>query len=150
MRVDEASHRISAAPEHVFGAFLDPDLFVSWLPPEGMSGRLERFDADGYRLVLTYLDPPTGGGKATADSDVADVRRVVVDPPHRLVEEVDFPSDDPAYAGTMTMTWTFVADGDGTLVTIAATEVPRGIDHDVHVGALTDSLRQLARAVERD
>ena len=134
----------------MFAAFVDADALEAWLPPEGMTGRLERFDADaGYRMVLTYLEPPEGGGKASADSDVSEVRRTEVVAGRRIVEEVDFPSDDPAFAGTMVMTWTFEPQGDGTLVTITATDVPRGIDQDVHVGALESSLRQLAAHVER-
>lgn len=149
MRADRATRHIAAHPERVFRAFTDPDLFVSWLPPEGMSGRLEEFDAEkGYRMVLAYDEPPAGGGKATEDTDVSVVRRVVVDAPRRIVEEVDFPSDDPDFEGTMTMTWTFEAEADGTLVTVEATDVPPGIVQDAHVGAMISSLAQLARVVE--
>lgn len=149
MRADRATRHIAAAPERVFRAFIDPDLFVLWLPPEDMSGRLEEFDAEtGYRMVLTYDHAPEGGGKTTEDSDVSVVRRVEVDPPRRLVEQADFESGDPAFAGTMTMTWTFEDEPGGTLVTVEATDVPHGIPQDVHVGALVSSLAQLARVVE--
>ncbi|MGP3533285.1 SRPBCC domain-containing protein [Microbacterium sp. RD1] len=149
MRVDHATRHIGADAERVFRAFIDPDLFVSWIPPEGMSGRLEQFDAErGYRMVLTYDHPPDGGGKASVDSDVSVVRRVRVDPPRLLVEEVDFPSVQPAFAGTMRMTWTFDAEQGGTLVAVEATDVPAGIDQDVHIGAMISSLAQLAHAVE--
>lgn len=149
MRADRANRHIAAEPDRVFRAFTDPDLFVSWLPPEGMTGRLEEFDAErGYRMVLHYDAPPPGGGKATEDSDVSVVRRVLVDPPRMLVEEVDFPSPDPSFAGTMRMTWTFQREPEGTLVTVEATDVPEGVRQDVHVGALISSLAQLARVVE--
>ncbi len=150
MRVDRATRHISADPARVFHAFTDPELFVTWIPPEGMRGDLEHFDAEtGYRMRLTYAHPPLTGGKTTHDSDVAEVRRIRVDPPREIVEEVDFDSDDPAFAGTMRMTWTFAAEPEGTLVTVAATDVPPGIDQDVHVGAFIASLGQLARCVER-
>ncbi|WP_127473869.1 SRPBCC domain-containing protein [Microbacterium sulfonylureivorans] len=149
MRVDAASRFIAAEPEDVFRAFVDPDLMLLWLPPDGMTGRFERFDAvTGYRMVLRYDEAPTGGGKASADEDIAEVRRVDVDPPERLVEEVDFPSDDPAYAGTMTMTWTFTEGDGGTYVDIEATGVPHGIDPGDHAVGLASSLRNLARLVE--
>lgn len=149
MRVERATRHITADPERVFRAFTDPDLFVAWIPPEGMSGRLEQFDAErGYRMVLSYDHPPEGGGKATPDTDVSVVRRVELDPPRRIVEEVDFPSGDPAFAGTMRMTWTFEPEATGTLVTVAATDAPDGIDQDVHVGAMISSLAHLARTVE--
>lgn len=148
-RADRATRHVRADREAVFRAFTDPELFVRWLPPEGMTGRLVEFDAEcGYRMVLTYEHPPQGGGKASADTDVAVVRRMEVRPPERLVEEADFPSDDPAFAGTMRMTWTFEAEDAGTLVTVEATDVPVGIDQDVHVGALVTTLIQLAHVVE--
>lgn len=149
MRVDEASRFLAAEPDEVFRAFVDPALLLAWLPPEGMTGRLESFDAHaGYRMVLRYLEPPAGGGKANADEDIAEVRRVRVEPPELLVEEVDFASDDPAFAGTMTMTWTFTEGDGGTYVEVAATGVPEGIDPVDHVAGMASSLRNLARLVE--
>ena len=99
---------IAASPEEVYAAFVDAVALTAWLPPAGMSGRFERFDprpGGSYRMVLTYVDAPTSGGKATSDSDIVDVRFVDVVPGVRVVQAVDFVSDDPAYAGTMTMTW---------------------------------------------
>jgi uncharacterized protein YndB with AHSA1/START domain len=149
MRADRATRHIAAEPDRVFRAFIDPELFVGWVPPEGMTGRLEEFDAErGYRMVLRYEHPPEGGGKASADSDVSVVRRVVVERPRRIVEEVDFPSDDPSFSGAMRMTWTLEPEAAGTLVTVEATEVPEGIPQDVHVGGMISSLAQLAHAVE--
>src|SRR3546814_2724573 len=102
MRAERFTRHITAEPERVFRACTDPDLFVAWMPPEGMSGVLEEFDAErGYRMVLTYDHAPEGGGKASSDTDVSVVRRVELDAPRRIVEEVDFPSGDPAFAGTM-------------------------------------------------
>jgi hypothetical protein len=45
----------------------------------------------------------------------------------RVVQAVDFVSDDPAYAGTMTMTWQLAAEPGGTRVEIRADDVPAGI-----------------------
>jgi uncharacterized protein YndB with AHSA1/START domain len=145
MRVDSASRFIAAAPDDVFEAFIDPARLLLWLPPDGMSGRFDRFDSEtGYRLVLTYDSPPDGGGKATDSPDVAEVRRTAVERPDRIVEEVDFPSDDPAFSGTMTMTWTFEPQAAGTLVTVEARDVPEGIDPQDHASGMSSSLANLA------
>jgi uncharacterized protein YndB with AHSA1/START domain len=43
----------------VFAALTDPKAVVVWLPPDGMTGRFEHFDArpgGSYRLGLTYAD----------------------------------------------------------------------------------------------
>lgn len=149
MRVDAASRFIAAEPDDVFRAFVDPAAMLAWLPPDGMTARFERFDAEaGYRMVLTYDEPPAQGGKATAESDVADVRRVDIEAGEHIVEEVDFPSDDPAFCGIMTMTWTFTEGDGGTYVVVEATGVPRGIDPGDHVVGLESSLSNLARFVE--
>ena len=92
-----------------------------------MSGRFERFDArpgGSYRLVLTYADASTARGKATADSDIVEARFVDVVPGVRVVQAVDFVSDDPAHAGTMTMIWEVTAVDGGTRVDIRADASP--------------------------
>ena len=151
MRVDSAHGVVEATREQVYRAFVDPDLLVAWLPPSGMRGRLERFEAQtggGFRMVLTYDDPAEVPGKFTADSDVSEVRFAELAPGHRVVWEVDFPSDDPALAGTMTMTWTFAAHGRGTSVEVVATGVPDGIDADAHAAGLRSSMENLARLLD--
>ncbi|GAA3458075.1 hypothetical protein GCM10018963_00880 [Saccharothrix longispora] len=107
-RTDTGSRVIAAPPERVYAALVDPAALETWLPPEGMTGRFDRFDArpgGSYRLVLTYADASAAPGKATADSDVVEARFVDVVPGARVVQAVEFESADPAYAGTMTMTW---------------------------------------------
>ena len=107
-RTDTASRVIATAPEAVYAALVDPDALTAWLPPDGMSGRFERFDArpgGSYRLVLTYAEASTARGKSTANSDIVEARFVELVPGVWLVQAVDFVSDDPANAGTMTMTW---------------------------------------------
>jgi hypothetical protein len=48
---------------------------------------------------------PASRAKATADSDIVESRFIDLVPDVRVVQAVDFVSDDPAYAGTMTMRW---------------------------------------------
>jgi uncharacterized protein YndB with AHSA1/START domain len=138
---------IAAPPEQVYAAFVDPDALIAWLPPEGMTATFERFDprpGGSYRLVLTYADASRAQGKATADSDVVEARFVDVVPDVRVVQEVDFVSDDPAFAGTMTMTWEVTAVEQGTRVNITAHDVPDGISAEDHATGLTSSLANLA------
>ena len=151
-RTDAASRVIAAPPDRVYAALVDPEALVSWLPPNGMSGRFEQFDArpgGSYRLVLTYTDASTQRGKATADSDIVDVHFVDLVPGVRLVQTADFVSDDPANAGTMTMTWTLTAVDAGTRVDIRADDVPTGISAEDHAAGLASSLANLAAYLER-
>src|SRR3954453_12764747 len=105
-RTDTASRVIASPPDRVFAALVDPEALTAWLPPDGMSGRFERFDArprGSYRLPVTYSDASNSRGKATADSDIVEVGFLDVVPGVRVVQAVDFVSDDPAHAGTMIM-----------------------------------------------
>ncbi|WP_326555305.1 SRPBCC family protein [Micromonospora sp. NBC_01813] len=151
-RTDTAARVMSAPVERVYAALVDPAALTAWLPPQGMTGRFERFDArpgGSYRLVLTYTDASTAPGKATADSDVVEARFVDIVPGVRVVQAVDFVSDDPAYAGTMTMTWEVSPADDGTRVVIRADDVPAGIRAEDHAAGLASSLANLATYVER-
>jgi uncharacterized protein YndB with AHSA1/START domain len=151
-RTDTASRVIAASPDHVYAALVDPEALISWLPPRGMSGRFERFDArpgGSYRLVLTYEDAETARGKATADSDIVDVRFLDLIRGVRVVQAVDFVSDDPVNAGTMTMTWELTAVNAGTRVDIRAEDVPAGISVEDHAAGLASSLDNLAAHLEQ-
>jgi uncharacterized protein YndB with AHSA1/START domain len=146
-RTDAASRVILAPIDRVYAALVDPEALTAWLPPDGMRGRFERFDArpgGSYRLVLTYADASIAQGKTTADSDVVEGCFVDVVPGVRVVQAVNFISDDPAQAGTMTMTWEVTAVAAGTRVDIRADNVPAGISPEDHAAGLTSSLANLA------
>src|SRR4051794_12608108 len=101
-RTDSASRVIDASLERLYAALTDPEALAEWLPPNGMTGAFEWFDATpggGYRMRLTYRG--AGTGKTTSDSDVVNARFVELQLPRRVVQEVQFVSDDPALAGTM-------------------------------------------------
>ena len=151
-RTDRASRVIAAPPEAIFRAFLDPAALIAWLPPTGMRGELLSFEPrEGglYRMALTYQDSGAEmRGKSSADSDVVEGRFVEIVPDRRIVQSGTFESDDPAFAGTMTMTWTFDPEEQGTRVTIIADNVPPGISKADHDAALNASLANLARCVE--
>lgn len=150
-RTDRSSRVIAAPPERTYAALVDRELLLRWLPPDGMRGRFERFDlrpGGSYRLVLTYDDASGAPGKASADRDVVEARVVEVVPGARVVQAVDFVSDDPAYAGTMTMTWAVTAVEQGTRVDITAVDVPDGISAEDHDAGLASSLANLAAVLE--
>ena len=150
-RTDCAFRVIGARPEEIFAALVDADALVQWLPPSGMTGQFERFDArpgGSYRLVLAYDDNSAGSGKASPDADIVEARFLEVVPNVRVVQAVDFVSDDPAFAGTMTMTWVLSSEHGGTRVEIRADDVPNGITSEDHATGLRSSLANLAAYVE--
>src|SRR6185437_15466619 len=148
---DRGTRVVAAPPGRVWAALVDPEALLAWLPPGEMTGRFEWFDArpgGSYRMVLTYADGSGAPGKATADSDIVEARFVGIVPGERVVQAVDFVSDDPAYAGTMTMTWQVTAVDAGTRVNIVATDVPDGITAEDHAAGLASSPAKLAAHVE--
>jgi len=150
-RTDRASRVVAADRAAVYAALVDREALEAWLPPQGMTGRFERFDprpGGSYRLVLTYADAAGARGKATAESDIVEARFVDLVPDVRVVQEVDFVSDDPAFAGTMTMTWEVTSVEGGTRVDITADDVPDGISAEDHATGLASSLANLAEHLE--
>ncbi len=144
---DTASRIIAADHTRVYAALVDQAALETWLPPAGMTARFERFDlraGGSYRLVLTYTDDSAAPGKATANSDIVEARIVDLVADARVVQAVDFESDDTAFAGTMTMTWEVAPVGAGTRVDITAADVPDGISAEDHAQGLGSSLENLA------
>ncbi len=135
----------------VYDALVDPAALLAWLPPKGMTGRFEHFElrpGGGYRLVLTYDDPPATGGKATGESDIVEARFTDLVPGTRVTQAVDFVSDDPAFSGTMLMTWEVATVDAGTMVTFRADDVPVGISATDHLAGMNSSLANLASSLE--
>ncbi len=55
-----------------------------------------------------------------------------------------FESDDPAFAGTMTIAWTLAPVPGGTSVRVVCENVPHGIAQEDHVAGLSSTLANLA------
>lgn len=147
-RTDRASRAISAAPEVLYAAQLDPAALVAWLPPAGAVlevGSLDPRPGGRFRFTLTFA---AGPGKSTENSDVVTGRYVALDPPNLVVQDVDFQSEDPAYSGTMRISWHFRPADGGTEVEIVAENVPPGISAEDHATGLASSLENLARYTE--
>ncbi|GAK12477.1 SRPBCC domain-containing protein [Geomicrobium sp. JCM 19039] len=148
-RIDTASKIIMADAETIYRAFLDPALFASWLPPEGMSGQVDTFDAQvggTYRMILTY-DQASFTGKTSENTDVYQGKFVELVPNERIVQIVMFESTDPAYSGEMTQKWLIQSLSEGTKVTVVCEDVPNGIRKEDHQVGLTSTLENLAKFV---
>jgi len=144
---------MSASAETIYRAFVDPEAIVAWLPPTGMTARLDLFEArvgGSYRMELTYAQPEHAGlGKTSESSDVVQGQFVELVPGERVVQVVRFESADPAFAGAMKMTWSLAAVPGGTEVTIRCEDVPEGIRKEDHDVGLRSTLDNLATFVER-
>ena len=151
-RTDTASRLIEATPQAIWQAHTDPARLARWLPPAGATMEVLALDpvpGGDVRLRLHFAQTTEGQGKTDAHTDDVTGRFVALTPPDQLVQDVDFISDDPAFSGTMRMTWDMLPAGNGTRVTVTATNVPKGISAESHIAGLTSSLENLAREVEQ-
>ncbi|MFB9278717.1 SRPBCC family protein [Cohnella cellulosilytica] len=152
-RTDTASKWIKASAQTIYKAFVNPTALMSWLPPEGMEGHIEEFDVrEGgvYRMTLTYVGADhSTPGKTSDHADVVSGRFLKLVPGERIVQQVEFASEDPAFAGTMTMSWLLTEVHGGTEVTILCENVPGGIRQEDHDAGLKSSLENLAAFTEQ-
>lgn len=151
-RTDSASRLIAASPHTIYRAFVDPDAWIQWLPPQGMTGRIYEFNArpgGAYRMALTYRDEDhPNAGKFSDDTDMVQGRFLELIPNERIVQLVTFESDNPAFAGEMRMIWCLSAVAGGTAVSITCANVPEGIRKEDHDTGLRSTLENLAKFIE--
>lgn len=146
------SRYIAASPGAIYRAFVDPADLVRWLPPRGMKAEVHAFDArpgGAYRMTLTYVEAGHAtAGKTSRDADVVQGRFLELVPGRRIVQLVVFESDDPAFAGEMTVTWALADAPGGTQVTVQCENEPPGIRPEDHEAGIRSSLENLAAFVE--
>jgi uncharacterized protein YndB with AHSA1/START domain len=107
-RVDRATRVIAAEVDDVYQAFVDPEAVVKWLPPKGARATLEAFEPrEGGAFCMTLVfEGPHARGKTQEDTDVVRGTFDRLVPGQSITQRFDFVSDDPDFAGTMTMRWT--------------------------------------------
>ena len=146
------SRIIQAEPEEVYRCFVDPGALIEWLPPGEMSATIGEFDArvgGGYVMSLFYPESEEKfRGKTTEKEDRVRVRFVELDPPRRLVEAIDFVTEDPSLCGEMTMEANFDKVKGGTEVTLRFTHLPQGLRPEDNDAGARISLEQLAQRFE--
>lgn len=135
-------HRVlSAPPERVYRAFLDPEAMVKWLPPHGFVGKVDHLDAKvGGTYQMSFKNFGTGhvhsfGGK------YLELR------PGELLRYID-KFDDPNLPGEMTVTVTLKKVFCGTDIQIVQEGIPAAIPVEACYLGWQESLNQLAQIVQ--
>ena len=149
-RIDTAARLIRATPETIYVALTTAEALVQWMPPKGMTGEMQAFDPRPgglQRMVLRY-DDASIAGKSGSNEDIAEARFIDLVPNERVVQTVDFVSDDPKFSGTMTMSTLLTSHGDQTEVRFKAENVPEGISAGDHAEGMNSSLENLATFLE--
>jgi uncharacterized protein YndB with AHSA1/START domain len=141
---------VDAPRAAVYRAFLDADAVARWMVPPGMTSEVHAFDPrEGgfFRISLTY-DEPTGTGKTSARTDTYHGHFVELVSDQRVVEQVEFETDNPSLQGAMTLTID-LADRDGGTEILAAHEgLPPGLSPSDNELGWRLSLAKLAALLE--
>src|SRR6187397_1553252 len=132
-------HRVlSASPEKVYRAFLDPEAIVKWLPPHGFTAKLHSMDAKvggGYKMSFTNF--------TTGKSHSFGGKYVELVPNERIRYTDKF--DDPNLAGEMDTAITLKQVSCGTEVNVVQAGVPAVIPAEMCYLGWQESLILLAK-----
>lgn len=135
-------HRVlTAPPEKVYRAFIDPDAMARWIPPNGFTGKVHHMDVKvGGTFKMSFTNFTTG----TVISFGGDYLEVV---PNERLRYTDV-FDDPNLPGVMTVTITLKKASVGTELTAVQEGVPDVIPLEACYLGWQESLLNLARLVE--
>lgn len=137
-------HRVlTAPPERVYRAFIDPDAMAKWLPPHGFTGRVHEMDArEGGRYRMSFTNFSNGQSHAFGGEYLELV------PGERIVHTDVF--DDPNLPGTMKTTITFKNVMVGTEMHVVQENIPDAIPAEACYLGWQESLLLLKQLVEAD
>jgi uncharacterized protein YndB with AHSA1/START domain len=135
-------HRVlTAKPEKIYRAFLEPDALARWLPPNGFTGKVHHIDAKvGGTFKMSFTNFTTG----TSISFGGEYRELVA---HERLCYTDV-FDDPNLPGEMVVTVTLKKVSVGTEINITQEGVPDVIPLEACYLGWQESLLNLARLVE--
>ncbi|WP_161878029.1 SRPBCC domain-containing protein [Alkalibacterium sp. MB6] len=150
-RIDTSSRVILASPHLIYQAFINPEAMATWLPPKGMSARIDLFEpypGGKYVITLSYDSSQSGMGKTSDNTDVSKGVFVELVPNKKIVQVGKFESDDPTFSGKIILTWYIEALSEATKVTVVCENVPEGIKKADHIEGLASTLENLAAYTE--
>jgi uncharacterized protein YndB with AHSA1/START domain len=154
MRATHITRLLRAPRSRVYAALIDGAAVAKWMVPDGMTSHVHVFEGrerGQFRISLTY-EAPAGGvaaaGKTSAHTDTYHGRFAELVPDERVVQVVEFETEDPALEGEMTITIT-LSDADGGTQLMAVHEhLPSGVPLTDNELGWQLSLAKLAALVE--
>lgn len=135
-------HRVlRATPERVYRAFLDPEAFVKWLPPNGFTGKVYQLEpkvGGVYRMSFTNFTTGQAHGFGGKYLELVPNQRI----------RYDARFDDPNLPGDMQTTIVITPVSSGVDLNIVQEGVPDVIPADGCYVGWQESLALLAKLVE--
>jgi uncharacterized protein YndB with AHSA1/START domain len=137
-------HRVlTAKPERVYKAFVDPDALVKWLPPNGFTAKIHHIDpkvGGGYKMSFTNF--------STGKSHSFGAKYTELTPHDRIRYTDRF--DDPNLPGEMQVTVTLKKVSVGTELNIVQEGIPDVIPPEACYLGWQESLILLAKLVQAE
>ena len=137
-------HRVlTAKPERVYKAFVDPDALVKWLPPNGFTANIHHIDpkvGGGYKMSFTNF--------STGKSHSFGAKYTELTPHDRIRYTDRF--DDPNLPGEMQVTVTLKKVSVGTELSIVQEGIPDVIPPEACYLGWQESLILLAKLVQAE
>jgi uncharacterized protein YndB with AHSA1/START domain len=103
--------------------------------------------AGRFRVSLTY-ETPHGRGKTEARTDTYHGLFIELVPNQRVVEEFEFETSDPNFAGVMRITTTLIEANRGTDLVMIHDGIPPGVSAEDNEVGTEMALDKLAALVE--
>ncbi|WP_114948978.1 SRPBCC domain-containing protein [Microvirga calopogonii] len=135
----------------IYRALIDPDAVSAWMFPDGMSIEIHHFEpkvGGRFRISLTY-EGDFGVGKSSARTDTYHGHFVDLVPNQRVVQALEFETDDPSMQGEMNITFALSETGSSTVLSAWHENVPSGISPADNETGWRMSLGRLKRLVEQ-
>ena len=135
-------HRVlTAKPEKVYRAFLEPEALARWIPPNGFTAKVHHLDAKtGGTFKMSFTNFTTG----TTISFGGDYLELVQNERLRYTDIFD----DPNLPGVMTVTVDLKKVSVGTELNIKQEGIPDAIPLEACYLGWQESLQNLATLVE--
>jgi uncharacterized protein YndB with AHSA1/START domain len=152
MSETQITRTIRAPRARVYRALIDARAVEYWMVPTGMTSQVHVFEAHvggAFRISLTY-DEPTAQGKSSSHTDTYHGRFVELTPDRRVVQTMEFESDDPSMQGEMRVTFELSDARDGTELRATHAQVPPGVTPEDNQEGWTISINKLAELLERE
>ncbi|MGH8138000.1 MAG: SRPBCC family protein [Steroidobacteraceae bacterium] len=137
-------HRVlRATPERLYRAFLEPDAFAKWIPPNGFTGKVHHMDATlGGTYKMSFTNFTTGHSHSFGG------KYLELIPHQRLRYTNRF--DDPNLPGEMQTTVSIVSVSCGVELNIVQEGIPAAIPAEACYLGWQESLTLLAKLVEAE
>ena len=132
---------LTAKPEKIYRAFLDPDAMAKWLPPNGYTCKVHHMDA---KVGGTYKMSFTNFTTKKSMSFGGEFRELVENEQLRYTDNFD----DPNLSGEIQVTVTLKEVSLGTEMNIVQEGLPTIIPLEACYVGWQQSLNNLARLVE--